>query len=409
VSPDALAPLLAPAAPAAELDAYVRRAVGARYLQKARAHWTFATIQTQHAALREAPAEWDEATHEAAALRAYASAAEQMGERAWVQAGFDWCVARTDDFYFKGGWRRISMRPERKPQWHAHARVYDDATRACFEARVAAPLEPPPASFRPRALRLLDIGSCYNPFADEARYGSGRFEVTALDLWPGKPGVLRCDFLALALDPAASAPRLGAYTAADGTAMAACVGLPRDSFDVAVMSLVLSYLPSAAQRTEMVRRARALLKAPTAADPFRAGLLLLVDAPSVSRPDCVRGASAKRLRPDSALSEWIRAAEGLGLRYVRHDLLGRDAHALVFQTVPGPTPAADDPRLLPMPVRKELLARGARAQRPPMPERDADAAAPTADEPPALDERLRSLPDLLPDLAEMDVATPQRS
>ncbi|KAG8462515.1 hypothetical protein KFE25_010340 [Diacronema lutheri] len=407
---------------------FARGAAAARQTHRARALWTFGTIQAQHHSLRaSAPAGgWADATHEPRSLSAYAIAAESMGERAWVQEGFEWCAARAVDFFFEEGWRRLALRPERVPAWYAPQaaeRPRDAQARACFAARAAAPREPPPAPWRRRRLRLCDVGSCYDPFS--APQYADLFDVTALDLWPaaGARGVLRCDFLHVPLisgrgaeadgddgdglaggggdvrsDDEPARVRVGTYAAADGSMLRAATALTCESFDVVVLSLVLSYLPSAEQRAEMVRRARALLRRPSAAEPHVAGLLLIVDTPSVSRPP--RGHS-KTARPDMALSMWVDAAEAVGLRFVRHEWLRRDAHALAFQTVPGPTPPAGSPEVRPMPVRRELLA--GRAREPPVHK----AGPPAARAAPAAraggmgvgaqaDERLRWLPDLLP-------------
>ncbi|KAJ1629569.1 hypothetical protein T492DRAFT_1009997 [Pavlovales sp. CCMP2436] len=403
----------APADDAGSFEALVRAAVLSRYEHRLSARRTFNAIQAQHTSLRLAECEWATAAHEPVSLRSYAEAAEEMGEREWVQQGFEWCAERSSEFFFDGGWRRMALRPDRLPKWHAPyaaGRGYADPTRACFEARVAASREPPPAEWQRRRLRLCDVGSCYNPFA-EPKYAS-LFEVTALDLWPQREGVLRCDFLDVHLEPEDGSPTgatpetasataagtaspitLSTYTAADGTEMPAAASLRCGSFDVVVLSLVLSYLPSAHQRTEMVRRARSLLRVPTAAEPHRAGLLLLVDAPSVSRPNMY----GRTKRPDSALSQWLCAAEAVGLRFVRHEVLAHNAHALAFQTVPGPTPPAGAAELLPMPVRHELIA--------PKPVEQPTVEQPTVEQPTVeqpsalVDELLRWLPDLLPDEA----------
>ena len=55
------------------------------------------------------------------------------------------------------------------------------------------------------------------------------------------------------------------------------VRMPAGAFDVIVMSLVLTYLPTPRQRAAMVAQARRLLQAP----PPRRGLLLLVDTQAV--------------------------------------------------------------------------------------------------------------------------------
>jgi len=91
-------------------------------------------------------------------------------------------------------------------------------------------------------LALLDIGSCYNPFGTEDRF-KGLFDVTALDLCPvaGK-GVRQCDFLGCPIERRLGAGVEGSHTPS-GPSSVVGSQLVEGSFDVAVMSLVLSYLP----------------------------------------------------------------------------------------------------------------------------------------------------------------------
>ncbi|XP_063852391.1 S-adenosylmethionine sensor upstream of mTORC1-like [Scylla paramamosain] len=74
-------------------------------------------------------------------------------------------------------------------------------------------------------IRVLDVGSCYNPFAVFPE-----FEVTAFDLYP------------------AHEPHHTPLTS-----------LPASSFEVIIMSLVLEYLPSPVQRRDCCERAWRLL------------------------------------------------------------------------------------------------------------------------------------------------------
>lgn len=93
-----------------------------------------------------------------------------------------------------------------------------------------------------KKLRLLDVGSCFNPFQSHA----DSFDVTAIDIAPMKgSGVLRMDFLK---------PNI-----TDTEELKICHNrlrnLPRNYFDVVVFSLLLEYLPSPKQRIKCCKTA----------------------------------------------------------------------------------------------------------------------------------------------------------
>lgn len=102
----------------------------------------------------------------------------------------------------------------------------------------------------PAKLRLLDVGSCYNPFAKYEQ-----FDVTAVDIAPADGSAVRqCDFLALRIDEASAADAAAPATAA------AIDRLPGASFDVIVFSLLLEYMPTSEQRLHCCRTAYQLLR-----------------------------------------------------------------------------------------------------------------------------------------------------
>jgi hypothetical protein len=176
-----------------------------------------------------------------------------------------------------------------------------------------------------RRLRVLDVGSCYNPFASPACASRRLFDVLALDLHPAQAtaqaaadadacasagdgegdgalvnredgrgggggsgsgsrrrgggamggrghgvlpvgeGVLQCDFLTVGRLPPGSAPVLAdpdPDSEQDPDPPRQLVALPVDCFDAATLSLVLSFVPSPALRTHMVANARAHLASP---------------------------------------------------------------------------------------------------------------------------------------------------
>ena len=74
-------------------------------------------------------------------------------------------------------------------------------------------------------------------------------QVTAFDLMPAAATVYRADALALQVGPPGSAAQVVPPTdAADGAGR--LLALPAGSFNVAVLSLVLSYIPDALHRTQ---------------------------------------------------------------------------------------------------------------------------------------------------------------
>lgn len=100
-------------------------------------------------------------------------------------------------------------------------------------------------------LRLLDVGSCYNPFG---RYES--FDVTAIDIAPAADSaVQQCDFLSLRIGDSSPTESLPPAETSAPT-----VHLPAGHFDVVVFSLLLEYMPTSAQRLQCCRNAYELLR-----------------------------------------------------------------------------------------------------------------------------------------------------
>eukprot|EP00614_Pseudopedinella_elastica_P023365 CAMPEP_0172631114 /NCGR_PEP_ID=MMETSP1068-20121228/177314_1 /TAXON_ID=35684 /ORGANISM="Pseudopedinella elastica, Strain CCMP716" /LENGTH=190 /DNA_ID=CAMNT_0013442153 /DNA_START=114 /DNA_END=686 /DNA_ORIENTATION=+ len=154
------------------------------------------------------------------------------------------------------------------------------------------------------------------------------FDVCAIDLCPSSPSVLRCDFLTCSIETIEGVRRT-TYLDEDGTCLPAIEALPRSGFDVAVVSLVLSYLPNATLRETMIDRARDCLVWSETSDPGKAGLLLVVERASISR------AVRKGGRPgDGVLRGWVDAIEDRGFELISYDFIecGGSAHALAFQT-----------------------------------------------------------------------------
>ena len=193
-------------------------------------------------------------------IQSYAIAANSMGEKAWVKAGNVW--------------------------------IESMALQHCLgEQKCSNDTGVVEANNITRKIRLLDVGSCYNPF--ESCSNAAAFSVTALDLCPAKDSVFICDFLKVSIGEYGSemialpirqkegdevlcsskSRRIDIEGHKDSRPVDAdqkveavknsqqeIVSLPAGSFDVVAISLVLSYLPDPAQRCEMLRKARALLR-----------------------------------------------------------------------------------------------------------------------------------------------------
>ena len=91
-------------------------------------------------------------------------------------------------------------------------------------------------------IKLLDVGSCYNPFSAFDEFGT-----TAIDIAPANDSVQQADFLTVPITNG-DVKDSKEFT------------LQESSIDVVVCSFVFSYLPTSTQRLEMCRRAYKLLR-----------------------------------------------------------------------------------------------------------------------------------------------------
>lgn len=110
------------------------------------------------------------------------------------------------------------------------SRIYEQISEAVNEHPVS------PYDNNKRKIRLLDVGSCYNPFKQFED-----FTVTAIDISPACPDVRRCDFL--------NTPIVLQNAEPDDNALAS------SSFDVVIFSLLLEYMPTSEQRLICCRKA----------------------------------------------------------------------------------------------------------------------------------------------------------
>lgn len=92
-------------------------------------------------------------------------------------------------------------------------------------------------------IKLLDVGSCYNPFEEYET-----LEVMAIDLCPANNSVLQCDILEVAI---------GAQTIVESDKVKQ---LQEESFEAAVFSFLLEYIPTSELRISACTKAYSLLK-----------------------------------------------------------------------------------------------------------------------------------------------------
>ena len=299
---------------------------------RARAKWRREVIVERHRALRrEAKAiedgdeAWERATATEAGredMRAYAEAAAEVGNRAWVVSSLEWCVDAVGAYFGEAGVGVIRKRAV-KFSWaiangrRAKAIAKKNPATSLEDARERVALETPVASESGRSVKVLDVGSCWDYFNLHFKGPwPGTVEATTLacDLMPRVPSVLECDWLRVAFE---DEDRVEDASVEGGSKHLAAV--KTHGADALVFSLVLSYVPTPRQRGEMVRRARLALK------NRGAGLLFIITPHSTDKGHCPHNALP-------VLKEWREVLNGLGFERVLYERQ-RSTHCLAFRTL----------------------------------------------------------------------------
>lgn len=99
-------------------------------------------------------------------------------------------------------------------------------------------------------IKLLDVGSCYNPFSKFEE-----FEVTAIDIAPATDDVIECDFLNVDVDVASSDAETSFVNNDNKLTI-----LRENTYDAIIFSLLLEYMPASEQRICCCEKAYRLLK-----------------------------------------------------------------------------------------------------------------------------------------------------
>ncbi|XP_055595334.1 S-adenosylmethionine sensor upstream of mTORC1 [Uranotaenia lowii] len=204
-------------------------------------------IKSVHQRLREDarsqnPAEvWHQHLQNRSLLKEYASAMHQLATNYWDKtmqvdskrdnSRIEWTVNSCRD-YFRGN------------QLVNFFREKDEKVMKAVDESHSFKYEP----YQVQKIKLLDVGSCYNPFA-----AFEDFEVTAIDIAPAQDSVKYCDFLEVPIISSNSA-------SSDFDQNSSIESIPSSYYDAVVFSLLLEYLPSPDQRLRCCQKAYDVLK-----------------------------------------------------------------------------------------------------------------------------------------------------
>ncbi|CAL1541877.1 unnamed protein product [Lymnaea stagnalis] len=277
---------------------------------------------------------WQQHSQDQASLKLYAEAMFRLATEHWTvypETRIDWCRKVAREYFLQDG-LRIALEKDLKRAKHkkqaemlSSSKVSDlskstqkfvqtsptdvdvcdeefDTERSKSRSD-ACPVVTVPFTCK---IRLLDVGSCYNPFL-----GSEDFDAVGLDLSPAVPTVIQCDFLQLV--SSSLPPPSDPLTFDLNTLSSPLQRLPACSFHVVVFSLLLEYLPSPLQRWRCCVTAHGLLAIN--------GLLLVIT------PD-----SHSQHRNAPMMKSWKMALESLGFmrwKYEKKDHI----HCMAFRKV----------------------------------------------------------------------------
>ncbi|EDQ92975.1 uncharacterized protein MONBRDRAFT_22269 [Monosiga brevicollis MX1] len=248
---------------------------------------------------------WDRHLEDHAALEAYAAAMHELAESHWKTADdrtdhvdrVAWSYQQISRYFTKELSKCLAKdarRLQHRDPGPDVAVSVPPATADEHPATKQAKVDPNHSFAAP--FRVLDVGSCFNPLRVHKD-----LDVTALDLAPATPEVLRADFLQCF------------SSGQEGPAAELCP----HSFDVVVMHYVLSYMPSPWLRYKCIQQARRALR-PN-------GLLILTD------PD----SSKQNKNGPRMAAGWRRAIQSCKFRRVAYERLPH-CHAMSFRAVEQP-------------------------------------------------------------------------
>lgn len=219
-------------------------------------------IKNTHATLREEAQShgpeiaWQRHVARKDVLQRYAASMQRLATTFWaentsdssngIHCRMEWVKSQCKDYFFNNGEekydereRSISMKMKSNSNdlVQATENVNDNDDKATVVDAIQGEFIGP-------KIKLLDVGSCYNPFEAEEI-----FEVTAIDLHGIPSRVLQCDFLNVDIG--------NEQIISENQEV---LQLRENSFDAIVFSLFLEYLPCPKQRFSCCRNAYRLLR-----------------------------------------------------------------------------------------------------------------------------------------------------
>ncbi|XP_014906240.1 S-adenosylmethionine sensor upstream of mTORC1 [Poecilia latipinna] len=242
---------------------------------------------------------WREHCEDEQTLSEYAVAMKNLADSHWTkkcegEGRIEWCRSVCQEYFLDGGMKRMLEKDEKSA---AHALGLSGQAHSTIPSSIS----------QLGKIRLLDVGSCFNPFLK-----FDDFLTVGIDIVPAVESVHKCDFLNLQLQQ----PLQLAGDAVDAFLRhlrSPIDALPAQLFHVVVFSLLLSYFPSPYQRWICCKKAHELLELH--------GLLLIIT------PD-----SSHQNRHALMMRSWRVAVESLGFKrykYVKYAHM----HLIAFRKV----------------------------------------------------------------------------
>ncbi|XP_027893868.1 S-adenosylmethionine sensor upstream of mTORC1 isoform X2 [Xiphophorus couchianus] len=224
---------------------------------------------------------WREHCEDEQTLSEYAVAMKNLADNHWTkkcegEGRIEWCRSVCQEYFLDGGMKRMLGKDEKSA---AHALGLSGQAHSAIHSSIS----------QLGKIRLLDVGSCFNPFLK-----FDDFLTVGIDIVPAVESVYKCDFLNLQLQQ----PLQLAGDAVDAFLRhlrSPIDALPAQLFHVVVFSLLLSYFPSPYQRWICCKKAHELLELH--------GLLLIIT------PD-----SSHQNRHALMMRSWRVAVESLGFK-----------------------------------------------------------------------------------------------
>ncbi|XP_036731494.2 S-adenosylmethionine sensor upstream of mTORC1 [Manis pentadactyla] len=261
---------------------------------------------------------WREHCEDEETLCEYAVAMKNLADNHWAktcegEGRIEWCCSVCREYFQNGGKRKALEKDEKRA-------VLTSKTTPALSTHESSKLDGHLTNLsftNPEfinellqtsgKIRLLDVGSCFNPFLKFEE-----FLTVGIDIVPAVESVYKCDFLNLQLQQ----PLQLAQDAIDAFLKQLknpIDSLPGELFHVVVFSLLLSYFPSPYQRWICCKKAHELL--------VLNGLLLIIT------PD-----SSHQNRHAMMMKSWKIAIESLGFKRFKYSKFSH-MHLMAFRKI----------------------------------------------------------------------------